>query len=77
MKKCSILSFECEYSEYGKIKALISSGNTKILDENFLSRVSVRCCVVLDEKQKLIKELSEITSGKINVVDNGEEYFQL
>lgn len=77
MKKCSILSFECEYSEYGKIKALISSGNAKILDENFLSRVSVRCCVVLDEKQKLIKELSEITSGQINVVDDGEEYFQL
>lgn len=77
MKKCSILNFECEYAEYGKIKAFISSINAKILDESFLSRVNVKCCVVLDERQKLIKELSEITSGQVKVIDEGEGYFQL
>lgn len=77
MRKCVLLSINCDYSEYAKIYSLISSYESKIIDNYFLDKITIIFYILEDNIDRFNVNLSEITSGKINAEIIKETYFEI
>lgn len=77
MRKCFVMKLNCDYTEYGKIKALISSYTSKIIEEIFLDDISITFCILIDELNKFNADLSEITAGKALPAIKQENYLEI
>lgn len=77
MQRCTVASFKCTYTQYGKMASLIPSMGGVIDDTQFTDNVEIRFHIVQDKLPAVNKQLAEITCGKSNITEIKNEYFSL
>ena len=69
----SLLKIECTYNDYGALSYYIESEKIPVVASEFTDRVSLTVFVTGENKDSLIKTVSEKTNGSA-AVEEGEEY---
>ena len=77
MRLCAILCFCFDYTFYGKISNLCAGFTLQIFDTGFADTVRMECIVLEEEKERLIKDITNLTSGSVQVEQLGEQYANL
>lgn len=74
---CVEMLFECDYSFYGRLEAYFMQNNIFIKDKIFAERITLTVCVPEKEKERLAKDIAEMTGGKCIGVSAGEVYLDV
>lgn len=71
---CHRLKITTDYNLYGKISYILPDFDTIIVNSDFGSSVVLEILVLTEKLSPLIKNLTEITNGSVNIEDCGELY---
>lgn len=77
MRQCAICTVECEYTQYGKLEALIRSSADSLDNTVFSDKVIVEFSVNLENLSRFEKELTEAFYGSLNLNISGEKYIRI
>lgn len=69
-----ILEIRCGYDFYGKLSSIINENDGRELDSIFEKDVYVKLRVPAQYEEKIRKELTEASAGKLSFVKVSEEY---
>lgn len=75
MRLCKELSLCCEYTQYGKISALIPSEGGVIDDTIFTDRVEILFHLSADGAGNIEKKLADSTSGTVKTMERCEKFY--
>ena len=64
MTPVSIMTIRTDYNAIGKIKYVLAQENITVQNEEYTTDVVVTAAVLMTEREKLIKKLTEVTNGK-------------
>ena len=64
MTPVSIMTIRTDYNAIGKIKYVLAQENITVQNEEYTTDVVVTAAVPLDDKDGLVKKLTEVTNGK-------------
>ena len=74
MTPMSIMTVQTDYNAIGKIKYVLAQEETPVLNEEYAADVVVTMAVPLDQKEYMIKKLTEVTNGRA-VMEEKEQSF--
>ena len=74
MTPMSIMTVQTDYNAIGKIKYVLAQEETPVLNEEYAADVVVTMAVPLDQKEFMIKKLTEVTNGRA-VMEEKEQTF--
>ena len=75
MIQCENLKIVCNYSQFGKISALIAENQGKIDETEFLSDVFINFHLISEEIPFFEKKLKELTSGSVVCKKFGKNFY--
>ena len=70
-------SLETDYTDLGKIQYILAQNQITIEDTSYTDKVVIHTLIPEEEKNRLIKELTEATGGRIKALEEEEVYFGL
>ncbi len=76
MRKCLLTEFSCDYGAYGRVAALVPSHGGVMDDTIYTDCVTLRFHIPEEDFPRLQKELTEASSGQIEIKINGEKFFE-
>ncbi len=76
MRTCVMAQVSCDYSQYGRLSALIPENDGVIDGTDFTDRVTILFHIGDDKIPDLSKKLSDATCGRSNISVTGEKYFK-
>lgn len=71
------LQLATDYNGIGKIQYLLGQKQIPVLDSVFAERVTVKAVVPAEQKEAVIKELTQATNGKIQIQEGEALYFSV
>ncbi len=74
---CNVICVKVDYTMEGKIRYMISSNNLICEDVTYGDDVTFIICSVIDETQKLLKEITEATYARAVCTVMGQKYVDL
>ena len=75
MRGCTICSLECTYNQYGKLSSLVPENGGTVDNTDFSDKVVLSFHIPSDELPRLIKLITDTTSGTVTVKEDGEQYY--
>ena len=75
MQSCLLCEARCTYNQYGKISSLLIENGAAVDDTVYESDVTLRFHIPPQELDGLNKKLADATSGSVQAVSDGEDYF--
>ena len=75
MRLCAELSLHCDYTQYGKISALIPAEGGVIDDTIFTDRVELCFHLPESEVEDMEKKLADSTSGTVKTVEKSKNFY--
>ncbi|MBQ9993822.1 MAG: YigZ family protein [Clostridia bacterium] len=75
MRKCCLCTLSCEYSDYGRVSALIPEMGGVIDDSIFTDRVAIDFHMTEQQLAGLRPRLADATCGACTAEVTGEDYF--
>lgn len=75
METCLICSLTCSYNQYGKVSSLIPELGGTVDDSLFEADVTVKFHIKPEMLDRLNKSLADSTSGEVQAISDGEQYF--
>ena len=75
MQSCLLCEARCTYNQYGKISSLLIENGAAVDDTVYESDVTLRFHIPPQELSGLNKKLADATSGSVQAVSDGEDYF--
>lgn len=72
-----LLQLESDYNGIGKIQYLLGQKQIPILDSVFAEKVTAKAVVPVEQKEAVIKELTQATNGKIQIQEGESLYFSV
>lgn len=76
MRTCVMAQVSCDYSQYGRLAALIPENEGVIDHTDFTDRVTIQFHISDDRIPNLNEKLSDATCGTSNISITGEKYFK-
>ena len=77
MTPVSIMTIRTDYNAIGKIKYVLAQENITVQNEEYTTDVVVTAAVPLDDKDGLVKKLTEVTNGKAVMEELDQEFMAL
>lgn len=74
---CNILKITVEYTLCAKVQHLVQSKNLLIKDTIYSDDVTFYICVLVDETQNLINEITELTCADAKILVTEQKYIDL
>ena len=74
---CIEMIFECDYSFYGRLETYLIQNNIFIKDKAFAEKITLTVCVPEKEKERLVKDVVEMSNGKCVGNAAGEVYLDI
>lgn len=74
MTPMSVMTVQTDYNAIGKIKYVLAQEETPVLNEEYTADVIVTIAVPLNQKDFMIKKLTEVTNGRA-VMEEKEQIF--
>lgn len=74
MRLMNIMLVKIDYTLVGKVKYLLAKSEVDVINEQYEENVVFKIAVVINKKDSLCKELSEATSGRIEVEEKDIQY---
>lgn len=74
---CNVLSVSTDYTFSGKIAHLAEQNGYIIEDTIYADNVTIVFLTTLEETQRIIKELTELTAAKAEITVTGQKYVDL
>lgn len=72
---CRRLKIKTDYGMYGKISYILPNYDTITVNSDFGTEVTLEILVLSEKKNALLKDITEITNGSVDV-DESEELFE-
>lgn len=72
---CQRLKIKTDYGMYGKISYILPNYDTITINSDFGTEVTLEILVLSEKKNALLKDITEITNGSVDV-DESEELFE-
>lgn len=70
-------SLETDYTDLGKIQYILAQNQITIEDTSYTDKVVIHTLIPEEDKNHLMKELTEATGGRIKALEEEEVYFGL
>jgi uncharacterized YigZ family protein len=77
MRSCLMAEVCCDYSQYGRLAALIPESGGVVEDTDFTDKICVRFHMSDEGMPEFEKKLAQATCGQSRVVINGEKFFEI
>ena len=77
MTPVSVMAIQVDYNAVGKIKYVLAQDNILVQDEEYAADVVITVAVAQCDKDGLMKKLTEVTNGRINMEELDEQYMAL
>ena len=77
MTPVSIMAIQVDYNAIGKVKYVLAQDNILVQDEEYATDVVITVAVAQCDKDGLMKKLTEVTNGRINMEELDEQYMAL
>ena len=77
MRECALCTVECDYTQYGRLEALIRSSADNLDNTVFADKVIVDFSVKAENLSYFEEELKESFCGSLNLSVTGEKYIRI
>lgn len=77
VKYCVRFRLEVAYTEVGKVQYLLAAPGIMIEDSEYTDKVTFTFVIAATEAEKIAKDLTEGTNGKLKLTEVEKDYMQL
>ncbi len=77
MKECTLLCLTCDYSQYGRVGALIPECGGMMDSTDFTEVVTIRFHMPPENISIFSKKLADATNGQVSFEQEGQEFFRI
>lgn len=74
MRLCDRATIVCDYTQYGRVAALVPAGGGQVTDTRYTDRVEVNFLLPRGRLEPMQKQLTELSAGRLAIEVAGEEY---
>lgn len=75
MRSCALCSLLCTYNQYGRLSSLVPENGGTVDDADFSDKVKLSFHIPANELPRLQKLVTDSTSGTVEIIKDGEQYF--
>ena len=76
MRECLMLRVVCDYSQYGRVAALVPECGGVVDDTVFEERVALSFHMAPEDRGSFDKKLADATNGQAAAEETGKKYFE-